>query len=215
MKKIQNRKIIFAVVVLFSALVSIYFFFPDAAKIWMKDGAAIAVHSWADTIGAPREEDIASEIDLASSSGIGLGLVINEKSADATSMSGSISVQEKSKKPVVPKKKIISKKNVPAISTTTIAVDIAIASSIPSLAVSPRVIRPSANFSVNTSLAGDGRGMVTSSPPGITCGVICAWNFSNGTTVTLFGNENLSRSESWVVWFASNAGVVPFFAHRT
>jgi hypothetical protein len=45
---------------------------------------------------------------------------------------------------------------------------------------------PSAqDHSVGVSLGGDGRGTVTSTPPGIMCGITCLWSFSAGRTVTL------------------------------
>ena len=44
---------------------------------------------------------------------------------------------------------------------------------------------PTPDYLVAISLIGDGRGMVTSTPPGIICGITCLWSFSGGHPVVL------------------------------
>jgi hypothetical protein len=59
-------------------------------------------------------------------------------------------------------------------------------------------------YSVSVSLGGDGRGIVTSTLPGINCGQTCVWNFPAGQTITL--HETADTASSFGGWSGACSG---------
>jgi hypothetical protein len=65
--------------------------------------------------------------------------------------------------------------------------------------------QPSGNFALTVNFEGDGRGMVTSAPPGISCDATCFWAFSSGTAVIL--NAAPDTVSSFVGWSGACSGM--------
>ena len=189
--------------------------FTAHGKSLVTRGSAIVMESFGDVFGMGDSGGSVREIGFADADGFSLG---SSSSAGAetsdvsskTSKKKTTALKTTSKKSAVPSKPvslpiIVEANPPPSISATsdsnTAGTILPSSTSATSSSVSKIPIAtkpPPVSYMVAIALAGDGRGMVTSSLPGINCGTTCAWGFASGTILKLHATaDTVSSFGGW------------------
>ncbi len=171
------------------------------ARVFLGKQVGLVTRSLAGAFGLSDDEGVmAGALDLAGGIADAQGDSVSSSSTASIRSSKTTSKSKKGKgtsgaSPPIPKKDVPTAPNTDENGLPIMA-GVAVASSAPkadasslgsSSAVSFRQAPPVSGieYGLQVSLSGDGRGIVTSSPPGITCGSTCFWNFASGSVVRL------------------------------
>ena len=214
-----NRRMIFIAVMSLVLVAVIFFAATVQGRVLATTGAAVVMKSFHDALGLPVRNSVVQEITDAANVNPAAG---DDTTASISDVVASGTENEGDSFPsVLPTPPIKTKKSPPTkasvktsqtvgvpdvsdvppvsiVSASNVGVS-TVAKSTSAINISPHV-NPGTVYPVSVAFQGDGRGMVTSTPSGISCdgAGMCTWNFDGGSAVTFHAtHDTMSSFGGW------------------